>query len=549
MAGYRDDASRKTSTGGVTRRGVLRGTAAGAAALAVGGLGYVALTRPDPRLLPSRRVDVAIIGGGIMGGTLGAMLKQLQPGWTMEMFERLDAVAQESSAVWHNAGTGHSALCEPNYTPMVDGAIQTERAIAINEQFQVTRQFLASMVRMGEMSRPRAFLNAVPHMAFGIGEDMVAFQRARQAALIGHPLFAGMEFSADRARIAEWAPLLVEDRDPAEAIGASWSNLGTDANWGEVAEQLIASFVDHDTTRLHLSTQVEDLSRNPDGSWRVVYAARRGDTAPRAIDARHVFVGTGGAALLLLQRSGIPEAANYAGFPVGGAFIVNERPEIAGRHLAKTYGRAGVGDPPMSVPHLDTRFVDGVPRLAFGPFATFSTDFLMEGSSLDLFRSITTDNLGSMVDVGTSNLDLVRYLVGQVLQTDAARLDALRSYYPAVEPEGWDFVQAGQRVQIIKRNPGGGATLEFGTEVVTSEDGTIAALLGASPGASTAPSIILETLERMFPDEFRSARWRGVLTDLIPSYGQPLNTNIDALREAWAYSSDYLELPPPPTLA
>ncbi|CAM3286554.1 malate dehydrogenase (quinone) [Paracoccus nototheniae] len=523
-----------------SRRKVLIGGAA---------LGTLALAGCGRSALPAEgRVDVAIIGGGIMGATLGAMLGQLQPGFRMAMFERLDAPALESSGVWHNAGTGHSALCEPNYTPIRDGRMVIDNAVRINEQFQVTRQFLASMVRLGEMGAPRSFLNSVPHMGFGIGAENVDFQRQRHEALTANPLFAGMEYSADAGRIAEWAPLLTEGREAAQPIAATWHPLGTDANWGEVTRQLVASYIAKDANRLHLNTEVEDIARNADGSWRITFRATNGDTAARAIDATHVFNGAGGAALLMLQKSGIPESRLYGGFPVGGSFLTHEDPAIADRHLSKAYGRAAAGSPPMSVPHLDTRYVDGVRKLAFGPFATFSTNFLMQDSFTGLFRSMNTANLRPMMDVGIDDFGLVTYLAGQVVQTQSSRIDQVREYFPDAPSEGWTLTQAGQRVQIIKRTETGGGSLQFGTELVTSQDGSFVSLLGASPGASTAPSIMLDALQRMFPDRFASAAWQNRLRDLVPSFGTALADDPRQLANAWAYSTEMLALRRPEDL-
>ncbi|MFN3273266.1 MAG: malate dehydrogenase (quinone) [Paracoccus sp. (in: a-proteobacteria)] len=526
---------------GISRRQLLAGGIAAGAAVTISGCGRSAVPAEG-------RVNVAIIGGGIMGATLGAMIKQLQPDWQMAMFERLDAPARESSGVWHNAGTGHAALCEPNYTPVENGQLNIERAIPVNEQFQVTRQFLASMVRIGEMSEPRRFINSVPHMGFGLGASQQEFQRLRHERLTENPLWAGMEFSAEHGRIGEWAPLLVEGRDPADPIAATWHPMGTDANWGEVTRQLVASFEAHENAQLLLGTEVEDLERNADGSWRITFRNREFDTGLRAIDADRVFNGAGGAALLLLQKSGIPESRDYAGFPVGGSFIVNEDPAVAGRHLACAYGRAESGDPPMSVPHLDTRYIDGARKLSFGPFATFSTNFLMHGNPTALFRSINTSNLRPMVSVGLNDFGLVTYLAGQVIQTHGARMDQLRSYFPQARDDDWRLIQAGQRVQIIKRTENGGGNLQFGTELVTSQDGTFASLLGASPGASVATSIILDALAQMFPEEYASREWQRALRRLIPSIGTTLHQNPDMLSDVWAYTNELLELRSPDEL-
>ena len=522
----------------VSRRKLLAG---GAVLGAAGAVSFVA--GRNVSVVPAdRHVDVAIVGGGVMGALMGVMLKLLQPGWRLAVFERLDAPARESSGVWHNAGTGHSALCEPNYTPVENGRMRTTQAVEINEQFQVTRQLLASLVRLGEMRDPRRFINTVPHMGFGIGADDVAFQRQRYETLTRNPLWEGMAFSTDRGRIADWAPALIGGRDRAQPVAATWHPRGTDVNWGDVAEQLMAALEAHENADVHYSTEVEDLDRLPGGAWRLTYRDRVLGDGLRAIDASRVFNGAGGAALLLLQASGIPEARNYGGFPVGGSFIVHDSPAIADAYLAKAYGRAGDGAPPMSVPHLDTRYVDGRRKISFGPFATFSTAFLMQGGPSALFRSINGSNIGPSLDVAVDDFGLVKYLIGQVAQGPDDRLDELRRYYPDAPADGWSLVQAGQRVQIIKRRADGSGELAFGTELVSSRDGSFASLLGASPGASTAPSIVLDALRTMFPARYSSAPWQQGLRALIPSHGTPLAREPAMLRNAWAYSDELLQL-------
>ncbi|MEH3099131.1 malate dehydrogenase (quinone) [Sphingomonas adhaesiva] len=526
----------------ISRRKLLAG---GAALGATGTVSYLA--GRNPTVVPaSRHVDVAIVGGGVMGAMMGVFLKILQPNWRLAVFERLDAPARESSGVWHNAGTGHSALCEPNYTPIENGRMKIDQAIKVNEQFQVTRQLLASLVRMGEMRDPRRFINSVPHMGFGMGRDDQRFQLQRYRTLTANPLWAGTEFSADRGKIAEWAPALIRGRDPAQPVAATWNARGTDVNWGEVTEQLMDALARHENATIHYGSEVEDLDRLRGGAWRITYRDRRLDEGLQAIDASRVFNGAGGAALLLLQASGIPEARNYGGFPVGGSFIVNDDPAIADRYLAKAYGRASGDAPPMSVPHLDTRYLDGRRKISFGPFATFSTAFLMQGGPSALFRSINGSNVGPSLDVAVDDFGLVKYLLGQLAQGPEDRLEQLRTYYPEAPADGWNLVQAGQRVQIIRRRPGGGGDLAFGTELVSSRDGSLISLLGASPGASTAPSIVIDALRSMFPQEFAGEAWQRSLRTLVPTFGMTLHRAPAALRDAWAYSDEALQLRPSP---
>ena len=487
-------------------------------------------------------VDVLLIGGGIMSATLGTYLQELEPGWSIEMVERQDKVAEESSNGWNNAGTGHSALAEMNYTPEKNGAVDIAKAIEINEAFQISRQFWASLVQKGTLHTPRSFINTTPHMSFVWGDDNVNFLRKRYAALQKSTLFRGMEYSEDRAQIAKWAPAMMQGRDPQQKVAATRITIGTDVNFGEITRQLVTSLAKNPNFRLRTRHEVRDIQRNANGSWKVTIADLANGGALSAVNANYLFIGAGGAALPLLQKTGIPEAKAYAGFPVGGSFLVSENPEVVKRHLAKVYGKASVGAPPMSVPHLDTRVLDGKQVLLFGPFATFSTKFLKHGSLLDMFGSITASNLLPMVRVGLDNFNLVKYLVSQLMLTDDDRHAALQDYFPEAKKEDWRLVQAGQRVQIIKKDAEKGGVLRLGTEVIASQDGTVSALLGASPGASTAAPIMLNLLQKVFKDKFATPEWQTKIKELVPSYGQKLNGNISATEHELAETSRILQL-------
>ena len=490
-----------------------------------------------------QETDVLLIGGGIMSATLGTYLQELEPEWSMTMVERLDGVAQESSNGWNNAGTGHSALMELNYTPKkADGSVSIEKAVDINEAFQVSRQFWAHQVQSGVLHEPHSFINTVPHMSFVWGDDNVNFLRARYTALQQSTLFRGMRYSEDHAQIKEWAPLVMEGRDPKQKVAATRTEIGTDVNYGEITRQLVASLQKKPNFALQLSTEVRGFKRNADNSWTVTVADLKNGEAEHAIKAKFVFIGAGGAALKLLQETGIPEAKDYAGFPVGGQFLVSENPDVVNNHLAKVYGQASVGAPPMSVPHIDTRILDGKRVVLFGPFATFSTKFLKNGSLWDLLSSTTTSNFMPMVNVGMDNFDLVKYLISQVMLSDDERFEALKEYYPQAKKEDWRLWQAGQRVQIIKRDEDKGGVLRLGTEVVSDKDGTIAALLGASPGASTAAPIMLHLMEKVFKEKVASPEWQAKLKTIVPSYGTKLNGNIEATEQELQYTSDVLGL-------
>lgn len=496
----------------------------------------------------AKKVDVLLIGGGIMSATLGVWLNELEPGTSMEMIERLDGVALESSNGWNNAGTGHSALAELNYTPEDDkGNVQIPKAVEINEAFQISRQFWAWQVQQGVLKNPRSFINSTPHMSFVWGDDNIKFLKKRYEALQASPLFAGMQYSEDPAVIKKWVPLMMEGRDPNQKVAATWSPIGTDVNFGEITRQFVAHLQTTPKFDLKLSSEVQDITKNEDGSWRVSYKNLKDGTKTET-DAKFVFIGAGGGALHLLQKSGIPEAKEYAGFPVGGSFLVTENPTLAEQHLAKAYGKASVGAPPMSVPHLDTRVLDGKRVILFGPFATFSTKFLKEGSYLDLLTTTTTHNVWPMTKVGIKEYPLVEYLAGQLMLSDEDRLNALKEYFPNAKAEDWRLWQAGQRVQIIKRDEAAGGVLKLGTEIVASQDGTIAGLLGASPGASTAAPIMLTVLQKVFKDKVASPAWQEKLHQIVPSYGTQLNGNPAKVAEEWAYTSKVLELTPPPAI-
>ncbi|HBQ0421004.1 malate dehydrogenase (quinone) [Klebsiella aerogenes] len=496
-----------------------------------------------------QETDVLLIGGGIMSATLGTWLQELEPDWSITMVEQMTSVAEESSNGWNNAGTGHAALMELNYTPQTANGINIDKAVDINESFHISRQFWAHQVTRGILTKPKSFINSVPHMSFVWGEDNVNFLRARYAALQQSELFRGIRYSEDHQQIKEWAPLVMEGRDPQQKVAATRTEMGTDVNYGEITRQLIAGLQTHDNFSLQLGTVVRRFKRNADNSWTVTLADANNRHQKRTIKTKFIFIGAGGAALTLLQETGIPQAKEYAGFPVGGQFLVCENPEVVNHHLAKVYGQAEVGAPPMSVPHIDTRIIDGKRVVLFGPFATFSTRFLKNGSLWDLLASTNTSIILPMLNVGMDNFDLVKYLISQVLQKDKDRHAALCEYYPEARKEDWRLWQAGQRVQIIKRDKKMGGVLRLGTEVVCDDEGTVAALLGASPGASTAAPIMVQLLEKVFKDKVQTPAWQAKMKEIVPSYGMRLDGNPAAIEQALAWTSEVLGLHYEPTTA
>ncbi len=489
----------------------------------------------------TQHADVVLIGGGIMSATLGAFLKQLEPNWTISLFEKLDEPGLESSGPWNNAGTGHAALCELNYSPAAkDGSVDPAKAILINEQFQLSRQFWSHLVTNGMIGSPKGFINTVPHMSFVIGEDNTKFLRTRYEALKPNPLFRSMEYSEDHAQIAKWAPLIVKGRDPKQRIAATRAAEGTDVDFGALTREL-TTYLGNNGVEVNYGHNVSGIKRASDGGWDLsLKHPHSGEHG--SIHAKFVFVGAGGGALHLLQASGIPESKGYGGFPVSGQFFRCTDETLAVQHSAKVYGQASVGAPPMSVPHLDTRFVNGKRSLLFGPYAGFSTNFLKNGSYLDLPRSIRPSNIIPMLAVGKDNMDLTAYLIKEVAKRHGAKVEALREYYPAAQDGDWELITAGQRVQIIKKDPKKGGVLQFGTEVIAGRDGSIGALLGASPGASTAVPIMIELLQKSFPKQFKG--WQPRFKEMMPGYGIKLNENPDLAAQLEADTAKALQLEP-----
>ena len=484
---------------------------------------------------------MALIGGGIMSATLGSLLKRLQPEWDIQVYERLDDLALESSNPWNNAGTGHSALCELNYTPQrADGSIDIASAVKVNEQFQVSRQFWAHLVDTGALPEPTEFINPVPHMSFVWGESNVEYLRKRFEALKDHPLFAGMEYSEDAATIRKWSPLLIPGRAKNQPIAATRIDSGTDVDFGKLTNLLTAN-LEADGAGRNMGIEVTNLKRQKDGLWRISGRHAIGGTPIKPFTAKFVFVGGGGYALGLLQKSGIKEIRGFGGFPVSGEFLRTDKPEIVAKHMAKVYGKAAVGSPPMSVPHLDLRVIDGQGSLMFGPYAGFSPKFLKSGSILDLFASVRWHNVIPMVAAGLSNLSLVKYLVSQLAASPATKFKDLEDFYPDAKPEDWYRITAGQRVQVIKKDPKKLGVLQFGTEVVAAADGSIAGLLGASPGASTAVPIMLSLLEKCFPSKIEG--WTPELKKMVPSYGLQLSADPKLAKKTLAATAKSLKLP------
>ena len=481
--------------------------------------------------MTAKEVDVLLVGGGVMSATLGMLLKQLDPNMTITLVERLDHVAHESTDGWNNAGTGHAGYCELNYTPESDdGTITINRALSINANFEVTLQFWSYLVEQQILPTPGKFINPTAHQSFVWGEKDVAFLRKRHELLSAHHLFADMQFSESAEQLNEWMPLVMQQRKTDQPFAATRVEYGSDVDFGSLTRNMVKHLTTQNNFELQLSHSVKSLRKSSDGRWRVTVKDEQSGK-DKVFNAGFVFLGAGGGALPLLQKSGIDESQGYGGFPVSGQWLVCKKPEIVRQHHSKVYGKAPVGAPPMSVPHLDTRIINGQPALLFGPFAGFTTKFLKKGSVLDLFTSVKPNNLAPMMAVGRDNMDLTRYLIGESLQSHKNRVASLRNFFPDAREDDWTLQNAGMRVQIIKKNAEGQGKLEFGTEIVAAKDGTLAALLGASPGASTAVQAMIDVLERCFSERMGSPQWQSRMKELVPSYGQSLVDDAELLKQ------------------
>lgn len=490
----------------------------------------------------AENIDVALIGAGIMSATLGTFLKELEPNLNIAVFERLNDCAQESSHPWNNAGTGHAANCEMNYTPPnPDGTVDISKALEVNTEFDLSRQLWSYLVTKGKIKNPRDFIHPCPHMSFVSGADNIKFLQQRFRQMSAHHCYHNMEYSDDLKQIDEWAPLVVEGRDPDEKIAVTRVVTGADVDYGALTHLLMAQLSEQSGFSIHYKHEVIDVTQTPDGRWNI--EIKNLVTHEKTItSAKFVFVGAGGRAIELLQKSEIPEGKGYGGFPVSGIWLRCDDEQIAARHHAKVYGKADKGSPPMSVPHLDTRIIGRKRSLLFGPYAGFSSKFLKHGSYLDLFDSIRLNNIEPMLEIAKDDWSLAEYLVGQVLQTSAHQFSMLQKFYPDAQREDWKEVVAGQRVQIIKPDPVKKGVLEFGTELITSADKSFTVLMGASPGASTAAFIALNILKTCFDDQLESDGWKARLKEIIPTYGIDLKQDAKACLDIRTATAKVLQL-------
>lgn len=485
--------------------------------------------------------DLICVGGGIMSSTLAIMVKMLDPSRNIAIFERLDEVGLESSEAWNNAGTGHSGFCELNYTPeKSDGSIDITKAVNTLSQFERSKEFWSYLIKNGLIDDPEKFIKSCPHHSWVTGQDDVDFLKKRYETMQKTPMFRNMKFSEDKEVLKEWFPLIMRNREEGEIMAGTRMELGTEVNYGALT-RLYFNILDYKfNTSVELNSEVIDISRKDD-YW-IVDVKNEKTNWRRKLKTKHVFIGAGGKALPLLQKTGIPEKNGYGGFPVSGEWLICKNREIVNQHWAKVYSKEGPDAPPMSTPHLDTRYIDGRRELLFGPFAGFSSKFLKNGSYTDLFTSIKLGNIKSLLGVFWHNLDLSKYLISQVMMSSRDRIEVLREFVKDARAEDWELRVAGQRVQIIKPDKEEWGKLQFGTEVVHSKDGSITALLGASPGASTAVHIILEVLKYVFPKEMNSGDWSEKLDEMIPFWNREVDVDAAEFKATQKFCSEMLKL-------
>jgi malate dehydrogenase (quinone) len=488
-----------------------------------------------------QKKDVILIGAGIMSATLGTLLNKLEPDWNIKLFEKLDQAGNESSNEWNNAGTGHAALCELNYTvEQPDGSIATDKAVEIYEQFQLSKQFWAYLVEENDIQDPQSFIRPLPHISFVYGEKHVEFLRKRYHALSTFPMFETMTYTEDANQLAEWMPLIMDGRTSKEPVAGTKVDAGTDVNFGELTRKMVSNLEKQDNISIQYQSTVTDIKRMEDGTWEVsVRNLKEGTIECHTAD--FVFIGAGGGAIPLLQKTKIPESKHIGGFPISGEFLVCKNPDIVNRHEAKVYGKEPDGTPPMTVPHLDRRYLEGKSTLLFGPFAGIGPKFLKKGSNMDFIKSIKPDNTLTLLAAAAKNTSLIKYSIEEVLASKAKRMEKLRTFVPDAKDEDWELVVAGKRVQVIRDIDGSGrGIIQFGTEIVHSEDHSIVALLGESPGASTSVAIMLDVLKYNFSQHIDG--WQPKLKEMIPSFGESLVEDVELLKEVDRSSSKSLNL-------
>ncbi|WP_404362730.1 malate:quinone oxidoreductase [Marinobacter sp.] len=454
-------------------------------------------------------MNVIIIGAGIMGTTFATLAKEMAPDLDITILERLDGPGEGNSSAFWNAGTGHEANCELNYTPVDEEVISVEKALKIHAQFNVAKQFWAHLVKKGAVKEPETFINQTRHCTI-VSESAIEELKLRFSEMSAHHFFEQMRYSEDFDEIKSWIPYVMEERPRHEKMAATLVETGTDVNFGALTEQMAEHAVRDLGVSIKYGTHVKRVHRSPTGRW-VIEADTSGEPVQYKADV--LFVGAGGGAFPLLKKSHLPFRRRFAGFPVGGRFLqAPVSKEEADHYRAKTYGKAKVGAPPMSVPHLDLRVVNGRHYLLFGPFASFKPRLERGRGFFDYLASIRPHDIPGLLNVALEHFPLVKYLVSETFKGEKSMFEELDSFAPGLSKRfDWKPIQAGQRVQIIKDGD-----LQMGTEILVSSDKTYGTLLGASPGASVSPEVMLRCLEQLLPAIFTKEEARKKKNEIFP---------------------------------
>jgi malate dehydrogenase (quinone) len=465
--------------------------------------------------------DIVCIGGGVMSVTLAKLLHELDPKIDITIYEKLSSCALESSQSINNAGTGHAGYCELNYTPINrQQIVNIDRALKINREFEVSLQFWSFLTKKYKSFKPKSFITQVPHISFVKGEKDISFLKKRYEALSKTLLFKGIRFSRNLETIKQWAPLIGEVST--DNIAMTRAEHGSDVDFESLSHQMLKILSTNKNFAVHVNHEIKSISQAQDKTWDLkIYNAKTKKII--LVNAKFIFIGAGGSTIHLLQKSNIKNQIGYGGFPVNGEWLICTKPSLTKKHFSKVYGLAGPKAPPMSAPHLDLRIINGKRELMFGPFASFTFKFLKTGSYLDLVKSIRFQNILPMLHVFIRNLNLLSYLIKQSSSSYKDKMNALREFYPLAHEKDWKLASAGKRVQIIKPFKKIGGKLEFGTEVVWSDDATLAALMGASPGASTSVYSMLNVIEKSFRGRINSTTWKNTIEKMAPSYNQDLS--------------------------
>lgn len=470
-------------------------------------------------------MNVVIIGAGIMGTTFATLAKELAPELDITILERLDKAGAGNSWAFNNAGTGHEANCELNYTPVDGEVISVEKALKIHAQFNVAKQFWAYLLKKGAIKNPTSFINPTRHCTL-VSESSIEELKLRFNEMSAHHFFEGMRYSDDFDEIKSWIPYTMEGRPRHEKMAATIVETGTDVNFGALTEQMAGYATSQLGVKIEYGVHVQRVHRSPAGSW-LLETRQNGNAVQHRADV--LFVGAGGGAFPILKKSHLPFARRFTGFPVGGRFLQAEiTEEQASQYRAKTYGKAEVGAPPMSVPHLDLRVAEGKHYLLFGPFASFKPVLEKGRGFLDYLSSMRLHDIPGLLNVAVEHFPLVKYLVSETFKGEKSMLDSLEKFAPGLSSRfNWQPVEAGQRVQIIKDGD-----LQMGTEIIVSTDKTYGTILGASPGASVSPEVMLRALEQLVPSLCAGESAKEKLKEMFPEDKlEALINNPDHYRE------------------